>query len=186
MLIGTKEEVNQHGCVNQPVAEADEGDLSWLHIHSTRSSTRLSAHHDLSPLNPSPLTPWPLTPWPLTEVGEVGSDEWHQRAGLQACAECSMTHQNAAYHIRWNETSPQSNLRRACRSSRIKRIANYWDRTALACWQWDLGHAYGRRAAERCRWAWCRNGRACCVCFATFLHMNFSSTPTLILNLTMS
>jgi len=39
----------------------------------------------------------------------------------------------------------------------IKRIANYWDRTALACWQWDLGHAYGRRATHRCRC--CCNGR---------------------------
>jgi len=29
---------------------------------------------------------------------------------------------------------------------RIKRIANYWDRTVLACWQCDLGRAYDRRA----------------------------------------
>jgi len=35
-------------------------------------------------------------------------------------------------------------LRRVRRSSADKtsaQIANYWDRTALACWQWDLGHA---------------------------------------------
>jgi len=41
-------------------------------------------------------------------------------------------------------TSPESNLRRVHHSSADKtsiQIANYWDRTALACWQWDLGHA---------------------------------------------
>jgi len=75
-------------------------------------------------------------------------------------------------------TSPQSNLRRACRSSADEtstRIANYWDRTALACWQWDLGDAkiwLPCSAALLLLSQW-----TCCVCFVTFLHMNFSSTP---------
>jgi len=39
---------------------------------------------------------------------------------------------------------------------RIKRIANYWDRTALACWQCNLGRAYGCHAGQRYRS--CRSG----------------------------
>jgi len=50
------------------------------------------------------------------------------------------------------DTSPQSNLRRAHRSladKTISRIANYWDRTAIACWRWDLGHRHAKKWPPR-------------------------------------
>ena len=108
------------------------------------------------------------------------------------------------------KTSPQSNLRRARRSSADKtstRIANYWDRTALACCRHSkrvepsrkIWLDSARRTCVVCVYVCCAAAKMiashssaatarspCCICFVTFLHMNFSSTPTSILNLTIS
>ena len=66
-------------------------------------------------------------------------------------------------------------------------IANYSDRTALACWWWNLGHdknvgavfSYGQLASLAAAVAVAMLHVLCYV-----LYVNFSSTPTSILNLT--
>jgi len=82
-----------------------------------------------------------------------------------------------------NTTSPQSNLRRARRSSADKTNSKLLSshspsmltvRSRSCIWP-------PRSAALSLLSQW-----KCCVCFVTFLHMNFSSTPTSILNLTVS
>jgi len=102
-----------------------------------------------------------------------------------------------------NSTSPQSNLRRARRSSAdktITRIASYWDHTALACCchskrvepsrkiRLDLAlHMHHMRlyGVPLQKWLPATTAQSsCCICFVTFL--NFSSTSTSMLNLTIS
>jgi len=89
---------------------------------------------------------------------------------------------------------------------RKKRVANYWDRTALACCRHskrvELSEIRLDSATRRmrpyagvcCTAAKCLSVIAIhytgvspsCACFVTFLHLDFSSTPNLILNLTTS
>ena len=97
-------------------------------------------------------------------------------------------------------TSPQSNLRRAHRSSVDKtstRIANnYWDRTALACCRHSKRVEPSRFGSTQrldvcvCMplyAAWVYDHVAFVLLrFCAFMHMNFSSTPNSILNLTIS
>ena len=78
-------------------------------------------------------------------------------------------------------TSPQSNLIRARRSS-----ANKTNSKLLGSYSPSMLTVRSRSCIWPPRSAslsllsqW-----TCCICFVTFLHMNFSSTPTSILNLT--
>jgi len=73
------------------------------------------------------------------------------------------------------------------------RIANYWDRTALACcchskrvepsrkiWLDSARHMRRMHlyAVPLQKWLPATTAQPpCCICFVTFLHMNFSSTP---------
>jgi len=107
-------------------------------------------------------------------------------------------------------TSPQSNLRRACRSLADKtstKLLGLHSPSMLSPFKTSLAEWHSARlgTGRMCPYARIRctalqrskmsafylgihytGVSRCCVCFVAFLHLNFSSTPNSILNLTIS